>query len=53
MPEVMRMRAAHDEDEPARERLRAAVAEAAAQGSVALLRRCERDLRERGVPGPG
>ena len=51
MPEVMRMRAAHDEDEPARERLRAAVAEAAAQGSVALLRRCERDLRERGVPG--
>ncbi len=53
MPEVMRMRAAHDQDEPARERLRAAVAEAAAQGSVALLRRCERDLRERGVPRPG
>ncbi len=53
MPEVMRMRAAHDQDEPARERLRAAVAEAAAQGSVALLRRCERDLGKRGVPRPG
>jgi DNA-binding SARP family transcriptional activator len=53
MPEVMRMRAAHDEDEPGRERLRAAATEAAAQGSVALLRRCERDLRERGVPGLG
>ena len=32
------MRAAYDQDEPARERLRAAVAMAAAQGSVALLR---------------
>jgi DNA-binding SARP family transcriptional activator/tetratricopeptide (TPR) repeat protein len=53
MPEVLRMRAAHDPVETARARLQAAVAEAAAQGSVALLRRCERDLRECGVPGPG
>jgi DNA-binding SARP family transcriptional activator/tetratricopeptide (TPR) repeat protein len=52
MPEVMRMRAAYDDEELARARLRTASAEAAAQGSVALLRRCERDLRERGVPGP-
>ena len=33
-------------------RLRAAAELAAAQGSVALLRRCERDLAERGVPRP-
>jgi len=53
-PEVMRMRAAYDDDAGAAQaRLRAAAAAATAQGSVALLRRCERDLRERGVRGPG
>jgi hypothetical protein len=49
LPEVMRMRAAHDAGEAARSRLRSAAQLAAAHGSVALLRRCERDLAERGV----
>ncbi|HEY2220420.1 MAG TPA: AAA family ATPase [Actinomycetospora sp.] len=49
-PEVMRMRAAFDDGSGAVTRLRSAVALAASQGSVALLRRCERDLAERGVP---
>ena len=55
LPEVMRMRAAHDDEEPARARLRSAVQLASQHGSVALLRRCQRDLEERGVrpPGPG
>jgi len=49
LPEVMRMRAAHDDGEAASSRLRSAAQLAAAHGSVALLRRCERDLAERGV----
>ena len=48
LPEVMRMRAAHDDAESAPSRLRAAAQLAADQGSVALLRRCERDLAARG-----
>ena len=48
LPEVMRMRAARDAGEAASSRLRSAAQMAAAHGSVALLRRCERDL-ERGV----
>jgi tetratricopeptide (TPR) repeat protein len=44
LPEVMRMRAAHDAAEPAAARLTTAARLASAQGSVALLRRCERDL---------
>ena len=53
LPEVLRMRAAYDDDEQAAlTRLRAAAAMAAAQGSVGLLRRCEADLAARGVrPG--
>ena len=49
LPEVMRMRAAYDDEEAAVARLRAAARLASAHGSVALLRRCERDLRTRGV----
>ena len=45
LPEVMRMRAARDDAaDKAAARLTAAVRLASAQGSVALLRRCERDL---------
>jgi hypothetical protein len=44
LPEVMRMRAAHDDATAALSRLRSAAQVASAQGSVALLRRCERDL---------
>ncbi len=50
LPEVMRARAAYDDEQPAIARLRAAAELAAAQGSTALLRRCERDLTECGVP---
>jgi DNA-binding SARP family transcriptional activator/tetratricopeptide (TPR) repeat protein len=50
LPEVMRMRAAFDDPEPAITRLRSAARLASDQGSVALLRRCEGDLRQRGVP---
>ena len=49
LPEVMRMRAAHDDAEAASSRLCSAAQMAAAHGSVALLRRCERDLAERGI----
>lgn len=52
LPEVMRMRAAYDDEPAAVTRLHAACDMARAHGSVALLRRCERDLSERGVPGP-
>ena len=48
LPEVMRMRAVYDAAESALSRLRSAAQLAAAQGSVALLRRCERDLAARG-----
>jgi DNA-binding SARP family transcriptional activator len=52
LPEVTRMRAAYDDGEAASSRLRSAAQMTAAHGSVALLRRCERDLAERGVrPG--
>jgi DNA-binding SARP family transcriptional activator len=50
LPEVMRARAEHDDEQPAIMRLRAAAELASSQGSVALLRRCERDLIQRGVP---
>jgi DNA-binding SARP family transcriptional activator/tetratricopeptide (TPR) repeat protein len=55
LPEVMRMRAGHDDGDAATARLRAAAELASAHGSIALLRRCERDLRRRGVrpPAPG
>jgi DNA-binding SARP family transcriptional activator/tetratricopeptide (TPR) repeat protein len=47
LPEVMRMRAAYDDDQAAVARLLCAAALASEHGSVALLRRCERTLRER------
>jgi DNA-binding SARP family transcriptional activator/tetratricopeptide (TPR) repeat protein len=53
LPEVMRMRAAHDdEEESAISRLHSAAQLASAHGSAALLRRCERDLAGRGVRPP-
>jgi DNA-binding SARP family transcriptional activator len=52
LPEVMRMRAAYDDEEGAVARLRSAAGLASAHGSVALLRRCERDLHARGVRLP-
>jgi DNA-binding SARP family transcriptional activator/tetratricopeptide (TPR) repeat protein len=51
IPEVMRMRAGYDDQDAAVSRLRAAAELAKAHGSVALLRRCELDLVERGVRG--
>jgi predicted ATPase len=55
LAEVMRMRAAYDEGQVAISHLRSAAQTASAQGSVALLRRCEHDLAGRGVrpPVPG
>ena len=54
LPELMRMRAAYD-DEQAGTRLLSAAQMASEHGSVAVLRRCERDLSARGVhhPAPG
>jgi tetratricopeptide (TPR) repeat protein len=49
LPEVMRMRAAYDDEQAAVARLRSAAQLASAHGSLALLRRCQRDLGERGV----
>jgi DNA-binding SARP family transcriptional activator len=49
LPDVMRMRAAYDDEPAAIVRLQSAATEAAAQGSIALLRRCEHDLVVRGV----
>jgi DNA-binding SARP family transcriptional activator/tetratricopeptide (TPR) repeat protein len=49
LPEVMRKRAAHDEDQAAISRLRSSAQLASAHGSVALLRRCQHDLAQRGV----
>jgi hypothetical protein len=47
------MRAAYDEEQAAISRLRSAAQLASAQGSVALLRRCQNDLAGHGVhPGP-
>ena len=55
LPEVMRMRAAYDDEQAAVARLLSAAQMASEHGSVALLRRCERDLGARGVrlPAPG
>jgi hypothetical protein len=47
LPEVMRMRAAYDEDQAAVARLRSAAQMASAHGSAALVRRCEHDLAGR------
>jgi tetratricopeptide (TPR) repeat protein len=52
LPEVMRMRAAHDEEEVAISRWRSAAEMASAHGSVGLLWRCEHDLTGRGVRTP-
>jgi DNA-binding SARP family transcriptional activator/tetratricopeptide (TPR) repeat protein len=52
LPEVMRMRAAHDDADAAVARLRSAAELATAHGSTALLRRCERDLAARGAIPP-
>ena len=50
LPEVMRLRAAHDDDEEtAISRLGSAARMASTHGSIALLRRCERDLAARGA----
>ena len=55
LPEVMRMRAAYDQEQAAISRLLSAAQMASEHGSVALIRRCERDLGTRGVrpPAPG
>jgi ATP/maltotriose-dependent transcriptional regulator MalT len=55
LPEVMRMRAAYDDEQAAPARLLSAAKMASEHGSTALLRRCERDLRGRNVrlPAPG
>jgi class 3 adenylate cyclase len=53
LPEVMRMRAAYDEEQAAVSRLRSAAQLASAQGSMALLRRCEHDLAGHGLHRPG
>jgi hypothetical protein len=49
VPEVMRIRAAYDDEQAAVARLRSAAGMSAAHGSVALVRRCETDLGLRGV----
>ncbi len=49
LPDVMRMRAAYDEEPSAISRLQSAAKAASAQGSIALVRRCEHDLARRGV----
>jgi hypothetical protein len=51
LPEVMRMRAGYDDHEAAVSRLRSAAEMASAHGSVALLRRCERDLADKADKG--
>jgi tetratricopeptide (TPR) repeat protein len=52
LPEVMRMRASYDPPEQAVARLRAAADLASSHGSVALVRRCEDELRARGILAP-
>ncbi|TDP97998.1 ATP-binding protein [Labedaea rhizosphaerae] len=49
LPEVLRLRAAHDDETGAVKRLRAAAELATEHGSVALARRCAADLAARGV----
>ena len=55
LPEVMRMRAAYDDERAAIARLLSAATMATEHGSTVLLRRCERDLGGRDVrlPAPG
>ncbi|HEY6494730.1 MAG TPA: AAA family ATPase [Trebonia sp.] len=50
LPEVMRMRAGYDPPGRAAARLRAAADLASRHGSVALVRRCEDELRAHGAP---
>jgi hypothetical protein len=50
LPEVMRMRAAYDQGQAATGRLLGAAQMASEHGSVALLRRCERDIGRRNAP---
>jgi len=52
LPEVMRMRAANDDEQAAVARLLAAAKMASDHGSVVLLQRCERDLGRRNVRLP-
>jgi hypothetical protein len=49
LPEVLRMRATYDDGQTAVQRLRSGALMASQHGSVALLRRCEKDLTERGI----
>jgi len=50
LPEVLRMRAAYDDGQAAVQRLRSGALMASQHGSVALIRRCETDLMELGIP---
>ncbi|HSR86265.1 MAG TPA: AAA family ATPase [Streptosporangiaceae bacterium] len=50
LPEVLRMRAAYDDEQAAVQRLRSGALMASEHGSVALIRRCEVDLMGRGIP---
>ncbi len=52
LPEVLRMRAAYDQEQAAVSRLLSAAQMASAHGSIALAWRCERDLAQRGVRPP-
>ena len=52
LPEVMRMRAAYDDERAGLLRLRSAAQMASEHGSVVLLRRCESDLSARGIRLP-
>ena len=52
LPEVMRMRAAYEDDTAAAARLRSAAQLAAEHGSVVLQRRCEHDAGQLGVRTP-
>ena len=52
LPEVMRMRAAYDDGQATTARLLGAAQMASEHGSVALLRRCERDLGTQNVRLP-
>jgi DNA-binding SARP family transcriptional activator/tetratricopeptide (TPR) repeat protein len=49
LPEVMRMRAVYDDGPAGAARLQSAARMASAQGSAALLRRCQQDVVERGA----
>jgi hypothetical protein len=52
LPEVMRMRAAYDDEQAAITRLLSAARMASEHGSVVLLQRCERGLGGRDVHLP-